>query len=321
MADINRTDVAGLIQDAYSDTFHEVTGRTSAVLRAFPTVDMGTKTANMPVLATRPHAKWVGETPGGDGVKPTAEATWGSKQMVAEEVAVIVPIHENVVDDATENVLAHIATLGGEAIANALDAAVTFGVAKPASWTSPDLFAAATAAGNLQQVSKAPGEDDLVGSIFQAAGMLDEDGFDPTTFLSRAGMKYRLANLRAADGTPIYLPSLASAPGAGQLDNVGGMDAAWLSGTALDGSGSEVPVWDRAKADALIVDRSRVRIGVRQDITVKFLDQATVGGLNLAENDMIALRFKARYAYVLADKGEADTAPVAAVTPAADSEG
>ena len=98
-------------------------------------------------------------------------------------------------------------------------------------------------------------EDDLVGSIFQAAGMLDEDGFDPTTFLSRAGLKYRLANLRAADGTPIYLPSLSSAPAAGQLDSVAGMDAAWLSGTALDSKGAEVPVWDRAKADALIDGR------------------------------------------------------------------
>jgi hypothetical protein len=32
---------------------------------------------------------------------------------------------------------------------------------------------------------------------------------------------------------------------------------------------------------------------------VKFLDQATVGSVNLAERDMVALRFKARYAYVL----------------------
>ena len=45
----------------------------------------------------------------------------------------------------------------------------------------------------------------------------------------------------------------------------------------------------------LIVDSTAVRIGVRQDITVKFLDQATVNGINLAEKNMVALRFKARY--------------------------
>jgi hypothetical protein len=61
-----------------------------------------------------------------------------------------------------------------------------------------------------------------------------------------------------------------------------------------------------------------VRIGVRQDITVKLLTEATVGSMNLAERDMVALRFKARYAYVL---GTAATpmgtakVPVGAVTP------
>ena len=47
-------------------------------------------------------------------------------------------------------------------------------------------------------------------------------------------------------------------------------------------------------AAALVVDSSRVRIGVRQDITVKLLDQATVGSINLAERDMVAIRMKAR---------------------------
>lgn len=314
MADITRTDAAALIRDAYSTDFHDKAFKTSAVLSAFPTVNMGTKTHTMPVLASKPHAKWVGETAGGDGVKPTSKATWGAKQLVAEEVAVIVPVHENVVDDATEDILAQIAGLGGEAIGFALDAAVAFGINKPASWTSPDLLSAATAAGQVQQVSATPGPDDLVGSIYQAAGILDDAGMDPTTFLSRGGMRYRLANLRNADGTPIYLPSLAAAPGTGAVDNVAGLSAHWLSGTVLNGDEAEVPVWDRAQAEALVVDRNRVRIGIRQDITVKFLDQATVGGINLAENDMVALRFKARFAYVLADRDGA--APVAAVTPA-----
>ena len=73
----------------------------------------------------------------------------------------------------------------------------------------------------------------------------------------------------------------------------------------------------------LVVDSTAVRIGVRQDITVKFLDQATVNGINLAEKDMVALRFKARYGYVIknivAQKNDAAVTkyPVGAVTPAA----
>jgi hypothetical protein len=71
-----------------------------------------------------------------------------------------------------------------------------------------------------------------------------------------------------------------------------------------------------------VCDSTRIRIGVRLDITVKFLDQATLtnGGnqINLAERDMIAVRLKARYAYVLgisATRRSATATPVAAVVP------
>ena len=63
-----------------------------------------------------------------------------------------------------------------------------------------------------------------------------------------------------------------------------------------------------------------MKIGQRSDIQVKFLDQATVGGINLAERDMVALRFKGRFAYALGNTltGQGSAAePVAAVTPAA----
>ena len=69
-----------------------------------------------------------------------------------------------------------------------------------------------------------------------------------------------------------------------------------------------------------MADKSRVKIGVRSDVQVKFLDQATVGGINLAERDMVAFRFKARYAYVLGNtinSAGVATQPVGAVIPAA----
>lgn len=318
MADISRAEVAGLIQDAYSETFHEVAGANSVVLETFPTINMGTKTNKLPVLATVPHAKWVGESAtDASGVKPTAQATWQNKELVAEEVAVIIPVHENVVDDATTDVLGDIATLGGKAIAYALDAAVLFSVNKPATWTSLALFQAAVAAGQVQEIGAVGTEDDLGGSFLKAAGLLADAGHDPTDAFARAGLRFQLANLRNNDGTPIFLPSLSSAPDA--RDSIQGLTAHWIKGTVESG-GNEVPVWDSESATGLVVDRERVRIGVRQDITVKFLDQATVGGINLAERDMVALRFKARYAYVLGDHRNADgqtKAPVAAVVPAA----
>ena len=318
-ADITRAEVAGLIQDAYATDFLASAADTSVTLQAFPTVSMGTKTERLPVLATIPHADWVTEQSDDPaGTKPTFKATWANKTLVAEEVAVIIPVHENVIDDATEDVLAEITKLGGQAMGYALDAAVLFGTNKPTTWTDKDLFAAATAGGNVTQVSPTDLKTDLMGAILQNAEKVIGDGeFEPDTLVARRSLRMQLANLRATDGTPIYLPSLSASPGA--IDQVAGMDARWVRGTVK----GDKPVFDPAKAVALLVDSTAVRIGVRQDITVKFLDQATVGSINLAEKDMVALRFKARYAYVMKDivatKNEAVTNkyPVGAVTPAA----
>lgn len=321
MADISRSEVSTLIQEAYAGDFLSWAAKSSAALSAFPTKDMGTKTINMPVMLTKPHAGWVGESATADeGVKPTAQVTWGNKQLVAEELAVIVPVHENVLDDATEDVLAEIVKSGGEAIGWALDAAVFFGIGKPATWASNDLYASAVAGGNVFTVGAAVDGEDISGQILNAADALS-DRYEPTTILGKRGLRFKLSNQRGTDGHPVFQPNLNVAPGTAS-GLVHGLDSYWVTGTVDDGSGNEVPVWDPADATALLVDRDRVRIGVRQDITVKFLDQATVGGINLAARDMVALRFKARFAYALGDniaygKTNTTSSPAAVVAPVA----
>lgn len=319
MADISRSEVSTIIEEDYGRDFLNWAAKSSAVLSAFPTRNMGTKTINEPVLLTKPHAGWVGESATqSEGVKPTAQVTWGNKALVAEELAVIIPVHENVLDDATEDLLAEIVKAGGEAIGWALDAAVIFGIDKPASWTSPALFASATAGGNVFTVGDAVDGEDISGQILNAADALS-DRYEPTTLLGKRGLRFKLANQRATTGETVFQPYLDVAPGMAQ-GLVHGLDSFWVTGTVDDGAGNEVPVWDPTDATAIIVDRDRVRVGVRQDITVKFLDQATVGGINLAERDMVALRFKARFAYALGDNiawgsTTSTSSPVAVVAP------
>lgn len=312
MADISREELATVIQEEYSNELLSAAMDNSVCLQAFRRVDMGTKVTNLPVLATIPEADFVAESATeSSGVKPTAQATWGNKLLTAEEIAVIIPIHENAVDDATTDVLDELTRHGGAAIGRKLDGAVLFGADKPVSWSSNSLYDAAIAAGNEFVIGDTEDGEDLVGSIFLAAQAVDEAGWEPSTVLAARGMRYRLANARNTDGTPIFLPSLSTVPGS--VDTVAGMTGAWVSGR----------VWDRDVADAMVVDSDRVIIGVRQDISVKFLTEATVGGINLAERDMVALRFKARYAYVLGDNTNAESnatnAPVALVASAASS--
>jgi HK97 family phage major capsid protein len=299
MADISRAEVSTLIEEEYSQTLLDAASAGSSALAAFRTVNMGTKTVNMPVLATLPEADWVAESATeSDGVKPTSQVTWGNKTLVAEEIAVIVPVHENVIDDATVDILNEITTLAGAAIGKKLDQAVFFGTDKPASWISDDLLAAAVAASQtFEVVDGDANEDDLWGAINQAAAAVAQAGYNPSDFIASLGLRYNLANVRDGNGQPIF-----------RDDSFAGFT------TTFNRNGA----WDASSASAFIVDQSRVLIGVRQDITVKFLDQATVGGINLAERDMVALRFKARYAYVLGNGvtslGTGKT-PVAVVTP------
>lgn len=305
MASVTRADIEAAIQEEYNYALLDRATATSTSLSAFTTVPMGAKVQNMPAMATRPEAKWVGETDA-TRTKPTSKFTFENKVLTAAEVAVIITLNEEDLEDANDDLLSRAAALGGEAIGRKLDQSVLFGVDKPAAWTSPDLLASSIAGGNVFQVGS--GTSDLVGSIFQAAGAVDDDGGNPDRFLGRGGLRFQLANLRDTSNSPIYLPSLSASPGA--VDNVAGINAYWNANGA----------WDRTKALAMVADSSAVLIGVRSDISVKFLDQATIGGVNLAENDQVGLRFRARYAYTLADVIGTDgtrLSPAAAVTQTA----
>lgn len=303
MADISRSEVSTLIEEAYADTLLAAAVEASTALAAFPTVPMGTKLTHLPVLATLPEAGWVSESATADaGAKPTSQVTWEDRTLVAEEIAVIIPVHENVLDDANPRVLGDLATLGGQAIGKKLDQAVIFGTDKPASWVSAALLPAAVAAGQTTAVVDGTANtSDIPGAVNQVAEKIATAGWAPDTMLSGLALRYQVANLRDANGFPIF-----------RDESFAGFR------TFFNRNGA----WAPSSATAIVVDSSRVRIGVRQDITVKFLDQATLGkgdnAINLAERDMVALRFKARYAYVLGTaatpQGSAKV-PVGAVTP------
>ena len=299
MADISRAEVATLIEDAYSHVLLDAAVSTSVVLQSFPVVNMGTKITHLPVLAVLPQAAWITEAMDATGVKPTADVNWVDRTLVAEEIAVIVPVHENVLEDATVDILTEITTRGGEAIGEILDLAVLFGTNKPASWVSADLHSAAVAAsqttpGNTPAVPAS--SKDIVGAVNTASRQLAAAGLIPDTLIAPLTFRYDVEQIRDTYGNPIF----RNEQFAGYKTNLV-KNASWNTNTVL-----------------FVADSRRIRIGVRQDIQVKILDQATLGTVNLAERDMVAVRMKARYAYVLgisATRLNANATPVSAVVP------
>src|SRR5690606_12749474 len=194
------------------------------------------------------EADWVAESATDpSGVKPTSKVTWEDRTLVAEEIAVIIPVHENVLDDATTDVLGQLARSGGQAIGKQLHQAVLLGIDKPASWVSPALLPAAVAAGQTKSVvDGAANVDDIPGSVNQVAEMVATAGWAPDTMISSLALRYKVANLRDANGFPIF-----------RDESFAGFR------TFFNRNGA----WDADSAVALVVDASRVRIGVRQDIT------------------------------------------------------
>jgi HK97 family phage major capsid protein len=77
----------------------------SAALTLFRRAQLSTKTSRLPVLAALPVPYWVG---GDTGRKQTGEAAWQGVDLVAEEIATIIPIPEAVLDDAAFDIWAEL---------------------------------------------------------------------------------------------------------------------------------------------------------------------------------------------------------------------
>jgi HK97 family phage major capsid protein len=283
----NRSDVAGIIPEEYSNEFLAATVANSAVLSNFRTIQMGTKITRMPVLSALPSAGWVNEYPTSGHQAPTSKASWTNEVLTVEDVKVIVPIPINVIEDSTVDLFEYMRPLVGEAFGKVIDGTILTGtVTKPTSFSNP-LNALALAAGQSVEAGRA--NKDLADDLSDMFAEVETVGFDVNTVFMGRGMRSRLRNLRDADGQFLYT---SIKDGNGQ-EQVYGANVAYVS----NGAWSEAT--GATGALAIGVDRSRLVVGMRSDMDYKMLTEATVDGINLAESDMVAMRVKMRLGWAI----------------------
>jgi len=285
---IDRTDADPLIPENVSQEIIMEMPKQSAALSMFRQVPLTTKETRQRVLDTLPQAYFVN---GDTGLKQTTDVAWINKYLVAEELAVIVPIPDNVVADSDIDIWAQIKPLLVEAFGAKLDAAIFFGIDKPSTW-GESVVEHADDAGN-ELVRGASAGQDLAGDVSALMSLVEADGFDVNGFIARNTIKGSLRGLRDDNGGLLFQPSLQ----AGTPSTLYGEDLAYLTNGG----------WQNAEADLFAVDRTKGIIGMRADISFKMFDTGVITNeageivFNLMQQDMSALRAIMRVAWQVAN--------------------
>lgn len=308
-AAVARSDLGngGIIPVQYATDIIKNSPKSSVLLTRGRRVTMTSRERTQPVLNLFPQAYWVN---GDTGLKQTTKQQWGDLKMTAEELAVIVPVPDAVIADSSIDLWGEITPAISESIGKLVDQACIFGVGKPSTWPS-DVVSAATGAGNVVEAGTGA---DLADDIAALGELMAEEGYSVNGFASQPGLQWKLRRLRASDGTPIYQNSL----------NASGVSG--LYGLALNEV--ENGAWDATKAMLIAADWTNFLVGIRQDITYKWLDQAVISDdsgkviLNLAQQDCTALRVVMRVGFQVANpinriqEDSSERYPAAVLTPA-----
>jgi len=295
---ISRTDAAALIpQEVSNEILTGVVARQPLLQLARKLPNMSAAQRRLPVMSALATAYFIS---GDTSLKQTTEVNWESKYIDAEELAVIVPIPEAVLDDSAYDVWGQVRPSVEEAFGLAIAQAVFYGTNIPASWTTNLGAAGLVAVCNAaSHVISAAAYTDLYEAILGetdagAAGlyMLPEaDGFMVNGVVAHMSMKGKLRNVRSTGGVPIFKTSMQD-PTRYELDGAPlyfPTDGSVVSGSSLLIAGQ----WDQ------------LVYAMRQDITYKVLTEAVIqdaGGnivYNLAQQDMVALRAVMRLGFAL----------------------
>ena len=301
---ISRSNLSGLIPEPISREIIQGVTEGSAVLsmgRRLP--NMSSKTQVLNVLDSLPLAYFVD---GDTGAKQTTNMAWDKKKIYAEEIAVIVPIPEAVLDDSDYDIWGEVRPRITEAFGKVIDSAVLFGTNKPTNWRD-GLVPSAITAGNYVERAGASPDPGIFTEIMGENGLIskvEESGFLPTGAMAGVKMRAQLRGLVDSTGQPIFKT-----------------DVQGSTRYALDGMPMIFPMngaFDQTAALMIIGDFSQLTYAIRQDITFKVFTEGVVQNTdgtiayNLMQNDMVALRAVMRLGWEIPN-------PISAFNAALDS--
>ena len=266
---IQRTDVDRLIETQVANEIFEGVIKESKALSMFKRLpNMTSDKTKLRVLDSLPIAYFVDETKD-NGRKNITKMAWDKKYINAAEIAVIVPIKENILNDASIDIWGEVRPRIVEAFGKKIDNAMFNGIEKPSDWREgliPSIIAAGA------EVSES---GNLYSDINDTMVKVEESGYNVTGLLGGVGLKGKFRMLTDSTGQPI------------KGTEIDGLPKAFLDNGA----------WDKTKSTLIAGDFTQAVYSIRQDITYKVLTEAVIqdpsdGSIlyNLAQDDMVALR-------------------------------
>lgn len=269
MSMITRSDADALIETQVANEIFEGTIKKSKALQLFRRLPNATSDkTKLRVLDTLPVAYFVDET-SDNGRKNLSKIAWDKKYINIAELAVIVPIKENVLNDSSIDIWAEVRPRVEEAFAKKIDNAMFFGVDKPTDWRK----------GLVPSVIEVGKEVDETGHLYSDINdvmtEVEESGYEVNGILGGVGLKGKFRMMTDTTGQPLNTTEIGS-----------------VRREFMDNG-----VWDKTKSTLIAGDFSQAVYQIRQDITYKVLTEAVIqdptdGSIlyNLAQDDMVALR-------------------------------
>ena len=269
MANITRTDVDALIETQVANEIFEGVVRESKALSMFKRLpNMTSDKTKLRVLDSLPVAYFVDESTN-NGRKNLTKMAWDKKFINAAELAVIVPIKENVLNDTSIDIWAEVKPRIVEAFGKKIDNAIFNGVDKPTDWRN-GLIPSIIAAG-----AEVPETGELYSDINDVMTKVEESGYNVSGLLGGVGLKGKFRMMTDKNGQPLNATEIGS-----------------LQRNYLDNG-----AWDKTKSTLIAGDFSQAVYSIRQDVTYKVLTEAVIQDpadgtilYNLAQDDMVALR-------------------------------
>ena len=269
MAGITRTDVDALIETQVANEIFEGTIRKSKALSMFKRLPNATSDkTKLRILDSLPIAYFVDET-SNNGRKNITKLAWDKKYINIAELAVIVPIKENLLNDSSIDIWATVKPRVEEAFAKKIDKAMFFGIDKPTDWRAGLVPSVVSAGAEVDETGK------LYSDINDVMTKVEESGYEVNGILGGVSLKGKFRMMTDTTGQPL------------NTTEIGSVRREFVDNGA----------WDKTTSTLVAGDFSQAVYSIRQDITYKVLTEAIIqdpsdGSImyNLAQDDMVALR-------------------------------